>query len=123
MVKKIKDFCNVLKIKFCIFVDRDLMIIIDNLKIKIICKDFKVGNEFMSCFILDFFEKGFDEFFDYLVKNENMFIWKYGELEDFFLSESEKFFKICEILNFGLKEKRIKNKFNIELNEINVEGK
>lgn len=123
MAKKIKDFCNVLKIKFRILVDRDSMITTENSKIKTICKDFKVGNEPMSVSISDFLEKGFDEFSDHLAKNENMLIWKHGELEDFLLSESEKSLKICEILNPGLKEKRTKNKPNTESNETNVEGK
>lgn len=48
-----------------------------------------------------------------------MFIWKDGELEDFFLSRSEKFFKICEILNFGVKKKSENKIFKIDLIEIN----
>lgn len=115
--KKIPGFCNALNIKFCLVLDRDSMITTEGSDIKAICRYLKGENEPKSCRISDFLDKEFDEFSHHLAKEEKMFIWKHGELEDFLLSESKKSLKICEILSPGLKKKRENSKPNTESNE------
>lgn len=52
-----------LNIIFCLVLDRDVMIIIENLNIKVICRSLKGEVEDKSLFIFYFFENEFDEFF------------------------------------------------------------
>lgn len=120
--KKIPGFCNALNIKFCLVLDRDSMITTEKSDIIAIRRYLKGEFEPKSCRISDFLDKEFDKFSNHLAKEEKMFIWKHGELEDFLLSESKQSLQICEILNPGLKKKRENNKPNTESNETNVEG-
>lgn len=101
--KKIQRFCNALNIKFRLVLDRDAKFKTES-DIKAILRSLKGEKEPKSCSISDFLENEFDEFSQYLAKEENVFIWKDGELEDFILSRSEKSPKICGILNSGVKK-------------------
>lgn len=49
-----------------------------------------------DCSISKFLEEKFQTFSYNLAENENLFIWKNGELEDFLLSENQ--FEICKLL-------------------------
>lgn len=102
--KKIQRFCNALNIKFRLVLDRDAKFTTES-DITAILRSLKGEKEPKSCSISDFLENEFDEFSQYLAKEENVFIWKDGELEDFILSRSEKSLKICGILNSGVKKK------------------
>lgn len=80
---KVVDFCCSINIKYCFFLDWDVYIKMD--KDGIFGKVLYFDLEFSK--ISDFFENRFEELFEWLVIKENIFIWMYGDLEDFFLSE------------------------------------
>lgn len=92
---KMKDFCKKLNIKFCIVVDRDVMM--KDKESKIYYKSsFSSPFKEYDCSSSTSPEEQFQTFSNKLAENENLFIWKNGELEDFLLSENQ--FKICELL-------------------------
>lgn len=117
IAKKIQGFCNALNIKFCILLDRDSMNTTEMSDNTTICTNLGRENESKSCSISDFLGNEFDELSRQLAEEDNMFIWKHGELEDFLLSESKKSLKICEILSPGLKEKKENNNPDTESNK------
>lgn len=80
---KVVDFCCSINIKYCFFLDWDVYIKMN--KDGIFGKVLYFDLEFSK--ISDFFENRFEELFEWLVIKENIFIWMYGDLEDFFLSE------------------------------------
>lgn len=69
-------FCECINIEYCFILDWDVYIMI------------KKENEI------------FDEFFNWLLREKNIFVWKKGELEDFFLDcdDVDVFMKIKKIL-------------------------
>lgn len=67
-------FCECINIEYCFILDKDVYIKI------------KKENEI------------FEEFFNWLVEEKNIFVWKEGELEDFFLDGDDVFMKIKNIL-------------------------
>lgn len=120
--KKVQVFCNALNIKFRLVLDRDAMITTKTSDIKAILRSLNGEEEPISSSISDFLEKEFDQFSRDLAREENLFIWKDGELEDFLLSKSEKSLKICEILSPGLKEKSEHKKPKTESDDTNDKG-
>lgn len=110
--KKIQDFCNKLNMKYCMVMDRDLMITTKNEKVQRVWKDFKSETEARDCCISDFFKTDFDEFSSHLAKEENLFIWKHGELEDYILGDVGKRHKICNALDPGFEKKWPENESN-----------
>lgn len=95
IANRIKDFCKKLNIKFCLVTDRDVMIKETGSKIKY-RSSFSMPFKEEDCGISTFLEEKFKKFSDDLAENENMFIWKHGELEDFLLSKHQ--FQICQLL-------------------------
>lgn len=120
--KKVQGFCNALNIKFRLVLDRDAMITTEESDIKAIRRSLKGEEESISISISEFLEKEFYQFSSDLAKEDNLFIWKDGELEDFLLSKSEKSLKICEILSPGLKKKSENKKPKTKSGETNDKG-
>lgn len=71
--------------KYCIVLDRDVYIEVD--KEEKIIKIWLGFEGYINCLIKEFLEdlKGFEFYLCNLVSKKRIFIWKDGDLEDFFL--------------------------------------
>lgn len=118
VAKKIKHFCSNLNIKFCLVLDRDAMIETDDSVVKRIRKDFRSKTKPMNEKFSDFSQKEFQNYSDKWAEEENLFIWKFGALEDFLLSNEEKRPDIYRILR---SEKANDDNFHLSNEEMSAE--
>ncbi|XP_056000043.1 uncharacterized protein LOC125655421 [Ostrea edulis] len=104
-IKPIQDLCKDINLPFAAVLDRDTCIEVDGRGcVDAIHKKYYKYTEEQPINI--FLGEPFKTLSDKLQKEENLFIWKDGDIEDFLLSERDKRDKILEILDLGDKKSK-----------------